>query len=201
LKCSKRYALPTILTRQSHIFIYASNRLRVPNPSGVPYISVVVTASISLLSCLSCSSGSNTVFVWFQNLTTISTLFTWSEICVTYIKFHKAVQVQGLDRNFFVFRSPFQPYLAYFALSFFAVIIVFKGFYVFSPWSVESFVTSYVGIPAFFTLFFFWKFVKMTKWIGAADVDLLSGKGAIDAIEWPEVKARNALERVWFWVV
>lgn len=89
--------------------------------SGVPIYCVMITASISLITYMSVSTGANKVFLWFQNLTTIAQLFTWCCICITYIKFRKALIAQGVDRKTLVFRSPFQPYLAWFALIYFGL--------------------------------------------------------------------------------
>ena len=168
----------------------------------MPYWCVLITCSIGLLTYLSCSSGSNAVFTWFQNLTTIATLFTWTSICIAYIQFNKALKAQGVDRNTLIFRSRFQPYTAWAALIFFSIIILFNGFFVFSPWSVDDFITAYVGIPIYFALFFFWKIFKRTKWVNPAEADIHTGKAAMDAADklWPVREPRNMLERVWFWI-
>ncbi|MCJ1426699.1 hypothetical protein MMC29_004602 [Sticta canariensis] len=169
---------------------------------GVPYFCIIVTASISLLTYLSCSSGSAVVFQWFQNLTTIANLFTWVSICIAYIQFHKALSAQGIARETLVFRSPFQPFTAYFALFFFTIIIIFNGFHVFKPWSRDDFITAYIGIPIYFVLYAFWKVFKRTRWHAASEVDLFTGKAALDAADahWPERHPRNLLERIWFWI-
>ena len=169
---------------------------------GVPYFCIGITASISLLTYLSCSSGSATVFEWFQKLTTIANLFTWISICIAYIQFYSALKAQGIDRNTLVFKSPFQPYTAIFALAFFTIIIVFNGFDVFKPWVLNDFITAYVGIPIYFFLFIFWKIFKRTKWVSPSQADLHTGKAAMDAadLNWPERHPRNVLERVWFWI-
>lgn len=161
-----------------------------------------MTALISLLTYLSCSKGSSVAFQWFQNLTTIASLFTWVSICVAYIKFHKALEAQGVDRNTLVFKSPFQPYLAWIALAFFTIIILFNGFYTFSPFSVNDFITAYVGIPIYFLLFAFWKIFKRTKWVNSAEADIYTGKAAMDAADsqWPDQTPRNFLEKIWFWI-
>lgn len=88
---------------------------------GVPYYCVGITASISLLTYMSVSTGANKVFNWFANLTTIAQLFTWSSICLTYTRFRKALEAQGVDRKNLVFRSPWQPYTAWCALAYFAL--------------------------------------------------------------------------------
>lgn len=151
---------------------------------------------------MSCSSGSTTVFTWFQNLTTISTLFTWVSICIAYIRFHAALKAQGIDRNTLVFKSPFQPYTAWFALIFFSIIILFNGFYAFAPWTTNDFITAYVGIPIYFLLYIFWKFFKRTKFVNAAEADIQTGKAALDEadLHWPEQHPRNIFEKIWFWI-
>ena len=154
---------------------------------------------------MSCSAGSSTVFTWFQNLTTIANLFTWISISIAYIKFHSALKAQGIDRNTsLVFRSPFQPYTAWFSLIFFSLILLFNGFYVFpSPtkaFDTNDFITAYVGVPIYFGLYLFWKVFKRTKWVDPARADIQTGKNALDAAYWPERVARNWVEKVWFFV-
>jgi amino acid transporter len=170
--------------------------------TGVPYYCVAITASFSLITYLSCSAGSALVFQWFQNLTTISSLFTWCTICYTYIRFHAALKAQGVDRNTLVFKSPFQPYLAWFSLIYFAMIILFNGFYVFEPFAYKDFITDYIGIPIFVILFFGWKLVKKTKAVSPAEADIFTGKAAMDAADahWPPIVPRNVLEKFWFWL-
>lgn len=138
-----------LYTGSRYLFALAQNRqaprffLRC-SKTGVPYWAVLVTASISGLTYLSVGSGgAATAFTWFQNLTTIASLFTWCSICIAYIQFYKSLAAQGVDRNTLVFKSKFQPYTAYISLIFFTIIIIFNGFDVFvgknhSHWNVTS---------------------------------------------------------------
>ena len=169
---------------------------------GVPYYCIIITASISLLTYMSCSAGSSTVFTWFQNLVTIANLFTWMSISIAYIQFHKALIAQGVDRNTLVFKSPFQPFLAWFSFFYFAMITLFNGFYTFKPWSINDFATSYVGIPIYFLLYLFWKIFKRTSFVRPSEADIFTGKAALDAADahWPERIPRNTIERIWFWI-
>ncbi|KAL8680225.1 MAG: hypothetical protein Q9186_003583 [Xanthomendoza sp. 1 TL-2023] len=187
----------TSATSSANAFLYTGSRYM-----GVPYSCIIVTASISLLTYMSCSSGAAEVFQWFQNLVTIANLFTWMSVSIAYIRFHAALKAQGVDRNTLVFKSPFQPYTAYFSLCFFAMITLFNGFYVFGPFDVNGFVTAYVGIPIYFALYTFWKVFKRTKFVKAHEADIYTGKAALDAADahWPPRIARNWVERVWFWI-
>ncbi|KAJ8062251.1 hypothetical protein OCU04_008799 [Sclerotinia nivalis] len=138
-----------LYTGSRYLFALAQNKqapkfLLRCSKAGVPYWAVLCTASISLITYLSVGSGgASAAFAWFQNLTTIASLFTWCSICVAYIQFYKALAAQGVDRNTLVFKSKFQPYTAYISLGFFIVIILFNGFDVFvgqnhSHWNITS---------------------------------------------------------------
>lgn len=175
------------------------------NKKGVPIYAVAVTASISLLTYMSVSAGANKVFGWFQNLTTIASLFTWCTVTYTYTRFRKACIAQNVDRSTMVFASKWQPYVAWTAFTYFALIILFNGFKVFTttPWGPDEltdFFTAYIGVAIFGLLFAFWKVFKRTKMVNPAEADIWSGKAALDAEFWPEQIPRNALERFWFWL-
>ncbi|CAN9185565.1 unnamed protein product [Alternaria sp. RS040] len=175
------------------------------NKKGVPIYAVAVTASISLLTYMSVSAGANKVFAWFQNLTTIASLFTWCTVTYTYTRFRKACIAQNVDRSTMVFASKWQPYVAWTAFTYFALIIFFNGFKVFTttPWGPDEltdFFTAYIGVAIFGLLFAFWKVFKRTKMVNPAEADIWSGKAALDAEVWPEQIPRNALERFWFWL-
>ncbi|OJD26195.1 hypothetical protein ACJ73_02426 [Blastomyces percursus] len=168
---------------------------------GVPIYCVLITGSVGLLTFMSTSTGANDVFLWFQNLTTIASLFTWCSICIACIKFHHAVEAQGVDRSTMAFRAPFQPYPAYFALVFFSIIIVFNGFDAFAPkFEFQNFFTAYIGMPIYFGLYLFWRIFKKTKFIDPAEADIWSGKAALDAVEWPADNPRNIIEKIWYWI-
>ncbi|KAF2278680.1 uncharacterized protein EI97DRAFT_216586 [Westerdykella ornata] len=173
---------------------------------GVPYYCVGITAAISLITYMSVSAGANQVFLWFQNLTTIAQLFTWCSVCITYTRFRMALIAQNVDRNSLVFKSPWQPYTAWVAFGYFALIIFFNGFAVFTKknWGSDeltSFFTAYIGVPIFFGLYGFWKLFKRTKVVRPEEADITSGKAALDAEVWPEQVPRNWLEKFWFWLV
>jgi len=195
LYTGSRYMYALAQNRQAPRFLLKCTK------NGVPIWCVLITASISLLTYMSCSSGSNTVFEWFQNLTTISTLFTWVSILIAYIGFYKALHAQGIDRNTLVFRSRFQPYTAWASLIFFSLVILFNGFdSIAGGFNYQGFITDYVGVPIFFVLYFFWKILKRTKWRKPAEADIYTGKAALDAVEWPSHVPKNWIEKVWFFI-
>jgi yeast amino acid transporter len=202
LYTGSRYLFGVAQNRQApKIFLKCSK-------SGIPYYCVALTAVVSLLTYLSCGSGAKVVFLWFQNLVTIAQLFTWVSICIAYLRFRSALLAQNVDRDTLIFKSKFQPYTAWFALTFFSVIIFFNGFDVFIqkkpdvPWvfSPTEFFTAYINVPIFFGLFVLWKLVKRTRPVKASEADIWTGKHAVDNAVWPEDIPKNALEKIWFWI-
>ncbi len=135
-----------LYTGSRYLYALAQNR-QAPkiflkcSKAGVPYWSVLATASVGLLTYLSVGTGGPAqAFKWFQNLTTIANLFTWCCICVAYIRFHRALSVQGVDRETLILKSPWQPYTAWGALIYFSLIIFFNGWTVFvdNDWDISG---------------------------------------------------------------
>ncbi|KAJ5835366.1 Amino acid/polyamine transporter I [Penicillium robsamsonii] len=171
---------------------------------GVPYACVVVTAALSLLVYLNVASSSAEVFFWISNLSSVSTLIVWSSIAATYVRFYQGLKHHGIPRSTLPFQSPFQPFLAYFAIVFSLTVAFFNGFDAFFPghFSAKTFIPPYIDIPIFACLFLGYKILKRTKFVKVEDMDFWSGREEIDRLEsvWEEPKPRNYLERIWFWI-
>ncbi|KIX07961.1 uncharacterized protein Z518_02615 [Rhinocladiella mackenziei CBS 650.93] len=198
-------------------FFYASTRIlyataldgRAPSfltfeRFGIPYACVAATTLLSLLVYLNVNSRSADVFFWISNLSAVSTLIVWASVCITYLRFYYGLKHNRISRSSLPFKSPLQPFLAYFAVAFSTVVAVFNGFDAFFPgrFSAKSFIPPYIDVPIFASLFLGYKFLKRTRLVRLKEMDLWSGKAEIDRLEgtWPEVKPRNFLERIWFWI-
>ncbi|TPX15461.1 uncharacterized protein E0L32_004441 [Thyridium curvatum] len=171
--------------------------------TGVPIYGICFTAMWTGLAYLSCSRGAAKAFQYFLSLGTVASLSTWCSICVTYIRFRKALAAQGISTKDLHFKSPFPPVAAWIALCFFLLVILFNGWEVFTRgnWSVQTFITCYIGVPLYFAFYLFWKVFRRTKVVDPATADIWTGKAALDAEVWPEQKPRNFLEKMWMWIV
>lgn len=141
---------------------------------GVPVYCVLVVLAISLLAFLSVSNSAQVVLDWFINLVTASQLINFSVVSFTFLKWKKACEAQGLDRNTLPFKSWWQPYQAYFALAGTFTMIFVGGYEVFLPgkWNVTTFIFSYCMVGVFPVIFLGWKLVKKTKWLKPHEVVL-----------------------------
>jgi amino acid transporter len=172
---------------------------------GVPYACVAITTALSCLVYLNVNSSASDVFFWISNLSAVSTLIVWSSISITYIRFHQGMKYHNIPRSSLPFKTPFQPYLAYFAVIFSMTVALFNGFDAFFPgkFSAKTFIPPYIDIPIFASLFLGYKFVMKTKFVKLRDMDFWSGREEANGNEtvWEDIpKPKNFLQRIWFWI-
>ncbi|KAI0781042.1 dicarbixylic amino acid permease [Trametes elegans] len=153
------------------------------NRMGVPYPALIFCTCFCGLVFLNVSSSSAKVFGWFVNLVSTFGAITWMCICYTHIRFMKALKAQGLSRDALPYKAPFQPWGSWFALVATTIITIFKGFDTFIPFTKDTFVTSYIGIPAFALFYGGYKLAYRSALIPSDKVDLVTGKREIDEEE------------------
>lgn len=174
-------------------------------PWGVPLPAVAFTASIALLSFLNVSSSSADVFTWFTNLSTVSGFLAWVCVCISYLRWRKAMKFQGVDDTR-PYKTVWQPYTTWITLIFVAILALTNGFQVFvgGTFKGSDFVAAYITIPLFFILYVGHKiWHKNWRWfIPTEEVDVLSGLDEVEKVEAmsPPREPRNWLEKVWFWI-
>jgi amino acid transporter len=162
--------------------------------NGLPIYALLVTIALAPLGFMSCgSAGASNAFSQLSNLTSISGLLSWGVILFTYLRFHYACRKQGVDRNAFAYKAPFQPYLSYWGLTMICLIVFFNGYTVFLSglWDTTDFVMDYIGIPILLVFYGVWKMVKRTKFVSLDEMDLDTGRRAIDELT-EEAEAKRA---------
>ncbi|PYI34009.1 hypothetical protein BP00DRAFT_455080 [Aspergillus indologenus CBS 114.80] len=170
---------------------------------GVPYIAVVVSWLFGPLAYLSLGSGGpSQAFTWLLNLSTIAGLIAWATLCFCYIRFHRAMKVQGHSRDTLPWQGPFQPYTAWVGFIGSTIITLVAGFPVFlkGNWSTSDFFASYVGIPIFIVPIILWKIFKKSKFVRASTLDLWSGRLLEGEIIVKDHGPRTPLKRFVDWI-
>ncbi|KAF7554894.1 hypothetical protein G7Z17_g2628 [Cylindrodendrum hubeiense] len=153
--------------------------------NGIPYYCFIVTMFFPLISLLTIGNGSAQVVQWLGYLTQAAQMIDYIVMCVTYVFFHRALKAQGIDRNTLPYTGWFQPYSAYIGGFFITAIVCCYGYTTFLPgwWDLGTFFSYYTMIFAAVVTFTFWKFFKGTKFVKAAEADLIWDKPIIDAYE------------------
>jgi len=173
------------------------------NRMGVPWPALILCTLFCGLVFLNVHSSSQRVFGWFVNLVSTFGAITWMCICYSHIRFMKALKVQGISRDSLPFKAPLQPFGSWFALVSTAIITLFKGFDTFIPFTQDTFVTSYIGLPVFVMFWGGYKIYYQTSVIPAHKVDLITGLREIDEEEkrfvaGEEAKgSRSFAQRMW----
>lgn len=171
---------------------------------GVPYVAVLMTWAIGLLSYLNVNTNSAQVFTWFTNISTISGYIAWIVVMITYVRWHQAMTAQAmLDRRPFI--TPFQPYATYFFGVVLVVLTLTNGFQVFWPgvFNASDFLAAYITIPIFLVLYIGHKIIRRTPLARRVeDVDVITGVKEMEDLEAsePERIAKNIWFKIWYWI-
>lgn len=149
---------------------------------GVPVYCVIAVLLIALLSFLQVSNNAAVVLQWFVNLVTASQLINYSVISVTYLCWHAALKAQGVSRDSLPYKSPWQPYAAWYSLAGCFVMTFVGGYTVFLPghWDIPTFLFSYTMIGVCPVFYVGWKLLKRTRIWKSEEVDLLIGLKEIE---------------------
>ncbi|KAF9265592.1 general amino acid permease AGP2 [Marasmius fiardii PR-910] len=151
------------------------------NRNGVPVYCVAVTLAIALLSFLQLSNNSAVVLQWFVNLVTASQLLNWAIVSFSYIRFYNALKAQGISRDTLPYKTRFQPFCGYYALTGSLVMAFVGGYTVFLPgnWDVPTFLFSYCMIGVVPVLYLAWKIIHKTKVHDLKHIDFFARERAI----------------------
>ncbi|KAL4813595.1 proline-specific permease [Aspergillus spinulosporus] len=174
------------------------------NRTGVPYVAVLATWTIGLLSFLNLSSSGQTVFYWFTNITTVGGFINWVLIGIAYLRFRKTLQFHGM-LDMLPFKTPLQPYGTYYVIFIISILTLTNGYAVFFPgrFTASDFLVSYIVFAIFLALYAGHKIWYRTPWLTkVSEVDIFTGKDEIDRLceNDMERQPRNWLERIWWWI-
>lgn len=155
------------------------------NSKGLPVYAVLAASLFAPLAYMDCGQQAGIVFNWFVSLTNTSGYTSWIVCCLVYLRFRKAVNLQGVTVPW---TSWLQPWYSYVCAGFFTFLLLCNGFTVFYPgqWSISSFITNYIGIAVFLALYAGHKITlgrKDALWRQPGSVDLVTGLREVEAEE------------------
>ncbi|CAE6448887.1 unnamed protein product [Rhizoctonia solani] len=176
-------------------------------PGGLPVWAVFITALFGLLAYMNVGTTTAVeVFNWLYNISSITGLITWFIILVSYLRMYYGLKKQGISRDDFPYKAPFQPYASWFGAIFTFLVTLFSGFTVFlrGNWDVSTFFSAYICIPIFVLFYLYWKIVKRTKWIPLEEIDFVTGRRELDeAAEQDEARyeaPKGFWQKLWDWL-
>ncbi|WWC68368.1 uncharacterized protein I206_102293 [Kwoniella pini CBS 10737] len=166
------------------------------NSKGTPYWSVIVVIILSTLAYLALGSGSAKVLNWILNFCTAATMLNWTIMAITWIRFNKAMKVQGIDRKTFLpVVSKLQPYAGYWACFWAPLFLFLQGYAVFlrGNWDIATFIFNYGIIALAGGIAIGFKIFQKLPFHKSKDVDLHSDLEFFDALNdhYQQVKDDN----------
>lgn len=174
---------------------------------GVPIYALLACISCSLIGFLVVDAEAGQVFNWFISITNTAGFTSWIACCTIYLRFRKACFKQGVAVPY---RSFIQPYATWACLFIFSFLLLCNGFTVFFPgrFTASGFLTGYIGIPIFLTLWLGHRFTVGRKdpwWRSIDDIDLVTGvaEAEADAERWDNIEkeresAKNSKGLKWW---
>ncbi|KUJ06754.1 uncharacterized protein LY89DRAFT_743666 [Mollisia scopiformis] len=155
------------------------------NKKGVPYIAVIMVMLLSCLAYLALGSSNSQVLNWILNFCTAATMFNWSVMSMTWIRFNAAMKAQGIERTGFLPSvSRFQPFAGYWGFGWSFLFLWLQGYSVFlkGNWKVATFIFDYGIIALAGGIGVAWKIVKRTPLHHSKDVDLSTNLKFFEAL-------------------
>lgn len=163
---------------------------------GVPYVAVLTSSLFTLLAYISHSSDSALAFRWLSSLATSTGLTVWAGFCLSFIRFFYGLERRNKssirrisrDDDTYPYKSPFQPYTAYFGLILNVMVVFFFGFNLFlhGQWNTSEFFAAYVALIIFVICYGTHKYFTRSRIVKLATMDLDSGRKEIAKMGWKE---------------
>ncbi|KAG5745199.1 hypothetical protein H9Q70_012111 [Fusarium xylarioides] len=114
--------------------------------TGRPLVAIICCGLLGLLAFSANSKIHNEIFNWLLAISGLSTLFTWSSICICHIRFRKAWELSGYNVSQLAFKSQVGVWGSWVALAAYGTVLVLQVWVAISPIQPEVVNWSYLRI-------------------------------------------------------
>lgn len=171
------------------------------NKQGVPYASVIFCSMFGVVAYLAVDRSALENFDVLANMSSASTCIIWMGLNVSFLRFYYALKTRrdiiSRDEKSYPYRSPFQPYLAFYGLFGCSLFIIFMGFtnFIHHFWSVRSFFAAYGGLILFIVCYLGYKMIGTSKIQRLDQLDMDTGRREMDRVIWNESRQYSGTYR------
>ncbi|OJD30686.1 amino-acid permease inda1 [Diplodia corticola] len=175
---------------------YAPKIFTYIDKAGRPLWSTIAVIACSLLAYINLDKDGQIVFDWLVALSGLAALFTWGSICVAHIRFRAAWAYHGHTVDEIPFHAVGGVYGSWIGFGLVVLVLIAQFYIAISPVGgglndAEGFFKDYLAL---FVVGFFWicgYFWKRTGWLTLSQIDVDTGRRAVD---WDRIMAER--ERV-----
>ncbi|CCF58060.1 hypothetical protein KAFR_0D04120 [Kazachstania africana CBS 2517] len=187
---------------------YAPSWFNYIDREGRPARAMIMSALFSVIAFCACSSKEEDVFTWLLAISGLSQLFTWIAICVSHIRFRRAMKVQGRSVDEIGFKSQVGVWGSSYAAIMMTLALIAEFWVSIAPigedhLDAQNFFENYLAMPILIVLYFGYKICKRDwkLFIRAKDIDLVSHRKIYDGelIKQEEEEFKERLRNGPFW--
>lgn len=144
--------------------------------NGIPIWCLVFTTIVSTILFGLSFIGNQIIYQWLVNITGVMGFIAWFGIAIAHWRFRKAYILQGYSLNDLVYKALFFPVGPILAGLLILISVLGQGYSAFTthPFNFSNFLSAYITIPVFFIILFIYKYVKKTRFIPLAEIDLVT---------------------------
>lgn len=165
----------------------APKLLRYVDRRGRPLVTVGIGSACGLLAYVGVNKAGTGVFTWLLALSGLSSIFTWTTICLCHIRFRRAWAFQGNSLQNLAYVSPVGIVGSYIGVISLLLILVAQFWVAIDPIGsnysnssrVYNFFAAYLAVPIVIIFYVAFKFSFKTEWVTISKMDLKSGKAEV----------------------
>ncbi|MFC6201824.1 amino acid permease [Lactiplantibacillus nangangensis] len=150
---------------------YAPKTFGRVNGRGIPIMALFGTTVIGLLTFLSSMFGDR-IYIFLVSASGLTGFIAWLGIAISHLRFRQAFVKQGHDVSELRYHAKLFPFGPLFAFFLCLVVIIGQDLHSFATLDWQAIGVTYMSIPLFVVLFFYYKIRYHTKLIPLDKVDL-----------------------------
>lgn len=141
------------------------------NDRGIPVFALLGTTFVGLLTFLASIFGTR-IYTFLVNSSGLSGFIAWIGIAIAHYRFRRAFIAQGHDLSELKYHAKWFPFGPMLALVLCILVMVGQDIKSFANFDWQAISVTYMSIPIFLVLFFYYKLKHKTKLIPLDEVDL-----------------------------
>ncbi|MDD6171634.1 MAG: amino acid permease [Ligilactobacillus ruminis] len=141
------------------------------NDRGIPVFALLGTTFVGLLTFLASIFGTR-IYTFLVNSSGLSGFIAWIGIAIAHYRFRRAFIAQGHDLSELKYHAKWFPFGPLLALVLCILVMVGQDLKSFANFDWQAISVTYMSIPIFLVLFFYYKLKHKTKLIPLDEVDL-----------------------------
>ena len=144
------------------------------NARGVPVMALLATTAIAALCFLTNIFSPKAVYIWLLNLSGMCGFVAWLGIAVSHYRFRKGCEAQHFDLKQLPYLAPAFPFGPVFAFVLCLIITLGQNYEAFLADRIDwvGVVATYIGLPLFLLIWFGYKFIKGSRVVPYAEMDV-----------------------------